>query len=53
MTQEESPIFLGQVTPVGEVFIANGVACIMTVKANSKSPMEPSVGSEQDDTIEA
>jgi hypothetical protein len=50
MTQKESPIFLEQVTPVGEEFMASGVAYVITVKAKSTSLTTPSMGSEQDDT---
>lgn len=53
MTQEETPIFLGQVTPVGEGFMASGVAYVLTVKAKSIPVATPSMESGQDDTIEA
>lgn len=53
MTQEESPIFLEQVTPVGEGFIASGVTYVFTVKAKSIPVTTPSMESEQDDAIEA
>lgn len=49
MTQEETPIFLEQVTPAGEEFIASGVAYAITVKAKSIPLIIPSMESEQDD----
>ena len=50
MTEEESPIFLEQVTPAGEQFIAGGIAYAITVKVKSMPLKIPSVESEQDDS---